>query len=377
MRIAMDISIQDTPYLTGVEKVQRSILRELTELDDENEYVLFTRRAVEFPFELPENFRIYNLEKLNPTYLWRERVLPPLFQKERIDLFHSPVSAIPILGKIPKIATVHEIPWVERNRRAEPIRKGHRVWLFLNTRYARKIIAVSQRTKENIISLYPEAEEKVEVVYHGIDEAYQPEYSGPERGQFLAKYGIPDKPYLLFVGTLRRKKNLTALLSAYTTLPKEIRASCQLILAGVRNVTAHDLDQKVKQLGVADDVHFPGYVAEGDLVSFYHCAQGLIYPSLFEGFGLPPLEAMACGTPVIASSGGAIPEVVGDAAALVDPADTAGFANKMRSLLVDKEFADSLREKGLERVKKFSWKKTALKVLSLYESIMGAESSEH
>ncbi len=374
MRIAVDISIQDTPYLTGVEKVQRNILRELTQIDRENEYLLISRRAVTFPFELPDNFRILDLEKQNPSYLWRERLLPPLFDREKVDVYWSPVSAIPVLGKVPKIATVHEIPWVERHRKAEPIRKGHRVWLFLNTRYAKKIIAVSQRTKENIVSLYPEAEEKVEVIHHGVSDRFSKKYDGPEKKTFLSRYEIPDKPYLLYVGTLRRKKNLTALLEAFAALPKKLRKKHHLILAGVRNVTAHDLDQKVENLGLTGEVSFPGYVSDDDLVPFYHYAECLVYPSLFEGFGLPPLEAMASGTPVIASSGGAIPEVVADAAALVDPSDHAAFSKQIQAVLEDQDFADLLRERGFQRVKRFTWKKTALAVLSLLESSVGRSS---
>ena len=374
MRIAMDISIQDTPYLTGVEKAQRSILRELTQLDADHEYLLISRRPVKFPFELPAHFRLLDLEKQNPSYLWRERLLPPLFQREKIDLYHSPVSAIPVLGKATKIATVHEIPWVERNRKAEPIRRGHRVWLFLNTRYAAKIVSVSERTRQNILSLYPEAASKVQVIHHGVDHAFSPDYGGPDRKEFLTGFGIPDRPFFLFVGTLRRKKNLVRLLNAFKALPTDVRQSAQLILVGVRNVTLHDLEQRVEDLGMKDDVQFPGYVSDSDLVSFYHCAEALVYPSLFEGFGLPPLEAMACGTPVICSSGGAIPEIVGEAAVMVDPGSTEELTAAMQQILDDKAHSQSLRLRGLERVKKFTWRKTTLAMLSLWESLAARES---
>lgn len=369
MRCAIDISIQDTPYLTGVEKTQRFILRELALIDRENQYFLISRRPTRLDFELPDNFRLINLEKQNPTYLWRERLLPPLLQKEKINVYYSPVSAIPVLGKAAKVATLHEIPWVERNRKVEPVRQRQRVWLFLNTRYAARIIAVSERTRSNILSLYPEAAERVQVIHHGVDERFLQPYAGPDRAEFLRAYGIPDRPYLLYVGTLRRKKNLTALLQAFAGLPDAVRRESQLILAGVRNVSYSDLDDRVGEFGLGNAVHFPGYVPEDDLPAFYHHAEALVYPSLFEGFGLPPLEAMASGTPVIASSGGAIPEVVGDAALLIDPTDVASFSHHMAELLTDADVCADLRQRGLDRVKKFTWRKTALSVLSLLESL--------
>jgi glycosyltransferase involved in cell wall biosynthesis len=373
MRIAVDVSIQDTPYLTGVEKTQRFILEELTRIDRDSEYLLISRRAVQLPFDLPDNFRIVNLEKQNPSYLWRERILPPLLAKEKVDLYYSPVSAISILGKAPKIATVHEIPWVERNRKAEPIRRGHRVWLFLNTRDAARIISVSERTRQNILSLYPEAADKVQVIHHGVDPRFQANYDGPSRAEFLSEFGIPDLPYFLFVGTLRRKKNLRSMLDGFAMLPPAVRDRAQVILAGVRNVTASDLDERVESLGLKGRVHFPGYVSDDDLEKLYHCAEALIYPSLFEGFGLPPLEAMACGTPVIASTGGAIPEVVGDAAFLVEPIEPKAFAEAMETVLQDSAVVEDLRFKGFQRVKKFTWRKTALSVLSMFESVTGSQ----
>ena len=363
MKIAVDLSIQDTQWLTGVERTQRAILRELVEIDGENQYLLVSRKKIELPFPLPPNFRFVDLSAQKPGYLWRESVLAPLLTKEGVDVFHSPVMAIPVAGNCAKIATVHEVPWLERNSGVEASR---RVWLFLNVRWARRIVAVSERTRANILKLYPAAQEKVVVVHHGVDERFAPA-SGDGRE-------APAPPYLLFVGAARRKKNVEGLLASFAKLPEELRRSTQLVLAGVRNAKESGLEAKAKQLGLAEQVRFPGYVSDADLVKLYQGATALVFPSLFEGFGLPPLEAMACGTPVIASTGGALPEVVGAAALLVQAGDPQQLTSAMQRILSDEKLRADLRRRGLERSARFTWRRAAEKVLELYR-VCGAKAA--
>jgi glycosyltransferase involved in cell wall biosynthesis len=381
MKIAIDVSIQDTPYVTGVEKVQRAILRELVQLDPENEYILLAKRPVKLGFDLPPNFRMVDLSPHQPSYLWRELFVPPILNKEKVAVYHSPVSAIPVLGKAKKIATVHELPWVERDRGDASVKTGHRVWLYLNTRYAERIVAISERTRQNILQLYPDAASKVVVIHNGVDERFRPLAGASENGgdakaeppldrtAFLARFGVPDAPFLLFVGSLRRKKNLSTLLDAFEKLPDPERKELKLVLVGIRNTAWSDLKKRLNTPALKNRVFFPGYVSDDDLVIFYNLAEALVYPSRFEGFGLPPLEAMACGTPVITSNGGAIPEVVADAALTVSPSDTDGLAQAMLSIRRDKELRTQLIKKGFERARKFSWKKAALAVMQLYREL--------
>jgi glycosyltransferase involved in cell wall biosynthesis len=365
MKIALDLSIQDTPCPTGVERTQRSILRELVELDGENQYLLVSRRKVELPFPLPPNFRQIDLSAQKAGYLWRESLLAPLLTKEGVDVFHSPVNAIPIGSDVAKIATVHEVPWLERNSGVEASR---RVWLYLNVRWARRIVAVSERTRANILRLYPAARDKVVVVHPGVDERFTPaDGDGTEGRERLAALGVAP-PYLLFVGAARRKKNVEGLIAAFAQLPDELKSSTQLVLAGIRNPKQHGLEAKVQQRRIADRVRFPGFVSDGDLVHLYRGASALVFPSLFEGFGIPPLEAMACGTPVIASTGGALPEVVGTAALLVQPGDVQQLADAMKRVLTSEPLRADLRRRGLERAPQFTWRRAAEKVLELYRA---------
>ncbi len=368
MKIALDLSIQDTAWPTGVERTQRAILRELVELDATNEYLLVSRKAIELPFPLPENFRQIDLSPHKPGYLWRESVLAPLLKKEGVDVFHSPVSAIPVGGDCAKIATVHEVPWLERNNSMGPmagVEASRRVWLYLNVRWARRIVAVSERTRANILRLHPSAKEKVVVIHHGVDERFSPA-STPTPAT--------DEPYLLFVGAARRKKNVAGLLAAFAQLPEELRRTTRLVLAGIRNPKEFGLEARAQQLRIADRVRFAGYVSDAELVLLYRGAAALVFPSLFEGFGLPPLEAMACGTPVIASTGGALPEVVGNAALLVQPGDVQQLAAAMHHVLESEGLRADLRRRGFERVQAFSWRRAAEKVLDLYR-ICGAKAA--
>lgn len=368
MRIAWDISIQATPFLTGVEKVQRSLLRELTRIDGENEYFLIAKKEVRFEFPLPDNFRIMDLSSKRPTYLWREQLIPPVIDTEHIEVLHSPVSAIPILGGCRKIATVHELPWVERRRGVEGAKPQYKIWLFLNTRFADRIAAVSHRTRSNILKLYPESADRIIVIHHGVDPQFQPLEILPDRTEFLGKFSIPNAPFLFFVGSLRRKKNLALLLDAFEILAKR-NGICILVLAGIRNTAWPDLKDRIKEPPLKGRVFLPGYITDRELILFYNMAEIMVFPSMYEGFGLPPLEAMACGTPVVTTTGGSIPEVVGDAAITVDPLDGAGMAEALVRLLEDPMFGAEYVRKGFERVKQFTWRRSAEAYLDLYRSL--------
>jgi glycosyltransferase involved in cell wall biosynthesis len=369
MKIAWEISIQATSFRTGVEKVQRSLLHEMARVDQENEYYLIAKTEVAFDFDLPENFHVVDMSSKRPTYLWREQLIPPVIEKERIDVLHSPVSAIPILGDCRKIATVHELPWVERRRGHETVKQGHKIWLFLNTRFADRIVAVSHRTRQNILKLYPESASKIDVIHHGVDPWFEPLEILPGRAEFLGRFGIPDVPFVFFVGSLRRKKNLGLLLDAFEQLAAR-GTPLHLVLAGIRNTAWSDLCARVEEAPLKGKVFFPGYITERELCVFYNMAEIMVYPSMFEGFGLPPLEAMACGTPVITTTGGAIPEVVEDAAVLVDPLDAKGMLEALVKLQEDPLFGAEYVRRGFEQVKKYTWRRAALAYLDLYRSLI-------
>lgn len=373
MNIALDVSIQETPYITGVERVQRSLLEALARSDRDNRYLLISKKDVDLLLDLPPNFEQVAAVQDGAPYLWRERVVPALLARHKIDVFHSPVSATPILGKAKKIATVHELPWVERDAQVphgEVVRRGHRVWLFLNVRYASRIVAVSERTRANILSIYPDAEDRVQVIHHGVDDRFKRLDDLPDRGRFLGRFDVPDKPFLFYVGTLRRKKNLRALLQVFADLPEPERSEYSLVLAGIRTPAWPEFEELVQAEELRGRVFLPGFVSDDDLVTFYNLASALIYPSLFEGFGLPPIEAMACGTPVICSTGGAIPEVVGKAALTFPPERPEKLTEAILQVLRNPGLVEILRKKGVRRARRFRWDRTAERYLDLYEELV-------
>lgn len=373
MKIAVDVSIQETAAITGVERVQRSLLKAIAKVDRSNEYLLIGQRGLpDLGFDLPHNFQRVVAVKEGSPYLWRERFVPQLLSTHKIDVFHSPVSATPVLGKARKIATLHELPWLERGfdkSNADVNRLGHRTWLVLNVRYASKIVAVSERTRANILQLHPEAADRVVVIHHGVDAKFRPLKERPLRAEFLARLGIPDRPFLLFVGTLRRKKNLRSLLRVFAELREPLRSSVVLVLVGIRNPNWPEFEELLRLPALQGRVFLPGYVPDEDLIVLYNLAAATIYPSLYEGFGLPPLEAMACGSPVLASTGGAIPEVVGDAALSFPADEPARMRDAITAVLKDKGLAQELRDKGFKHASKFTWEKAAEHYLQLYREL--------
>jgi glycosyltransferase involved in cell wall biosynthesis len=211
--------------------------------------------------------------------------------------------------------------------------------------------------------------EKVEVVYLGICENFRPLPEG-EVEAFRKKRGLPER-FILFVGTIEPRKNLTRLIEAFSLLsplsPLPFPFSpLPLVIVGAKGWLYEEVFAKVEELGLEREVIFPGYIPWGELPLWYNAATIFVYPSLYEGFGLPPLEAMACGTPVIASNASSLPEVVGDAGILVSPGDVDGLAEAMKLLLSDETLREDLSRRGLRRAKGFSWEKTAEKTVQVY-----------
>jgi glycosyltransferase involved in cell wall biosynthesis len=203
--------------------------------------------------------------------------------------------------------------------------------------------------------------EKVEVIYCGVDKAFRP---FPERkvASFRQQRGLPEK-IILFVGTIEPRKNLARLVEAYSHLRDR---SVKLVIGGARGWLYEEVFARVEELELTGDVLFPGYIPPDELPLWYNVAELFVYPSLYEGFGLPPLEAMACGTPVITSNVSSLPEVVGEAGLTVDPMDSEGLAETINQMLDDGALRQSMRERGLARASRFSWTKAARETVRVY-----------
>jgi len=309
--------------------------------------------------------------------VWSNLHAPYCIRTQGIEVYHA-VDNLGLPLFVPKgdaryVLTVHDlvplrfpssVSW--KHRWYFRVALGHLVQL------ADVIIVDSEATKKDLLGVYPSLKPRIEVIYLGVDHKRFFPAAGWRRGDELRrKYQIRDEPYILFVGVLEPKKNLPSLLRAFGRLRgtwKDGR-DYQLILAGPKGWMVEEILAVAEEMGFQGWVSIPGAIEDEDLPALYCGAEVFVFPSIYEGFGLPPLEAMACGVPVITSDTSSLPEVVGDAAITVAPADVEGLAAAMRRVLEDQTLREDMRQKGLKRVQSFSWEKTARQTLKVYEEV--------
>lgn len=303
--------------------------------------------------------------------LWEQTAQPWRILVDGLDVIHGLAYVLPIVAPCARVVTVHDLSFV---RYPQAFRPFNRIYLQAmgraSVRRAHRVIADSESTRRDLIRLWRIDPGQVVVVPLGIE----PEFTPGEPDQveaFRRRRGLPER-YLLFVGTLEPRKNVTAVVEAFAAwLRRSRRRDVHLVIAGAKGWYYDAVFARVEALQVQDRVHFAGYVPAAELPDWYRGAEGFVYPSLYEGFGLPPLESMACGTPVITSNTSSLPEVVGDAAILVDPTDVEAIAEAMERLLSDPELRRQLREAGMARARLFSWERTARETVAAYRDALG------
>lgn len=281
-------------------------------------------------------------------------------------IFHATEHLLPKVN-VPTIMTVHDLIF-ERYPQ-------HHTWRnvqFLRyamprfVRAATAIIAISQQTRDDLLEFYNTPPEKIHVIYEGIDARFHPA-SAEEIARVKAEYS-PDRPWLLMVGTLEPRKNHAAAIRALRILKREGYPH-RLLCVGGKGWLFGQVNALVSELGLTNDVVFAGYAPDADLPALYSGAACSLVPSLYEGFGFPVLEAMACGVPVVCSNTSSLPEVAGDAAVLVPPSDYHALADAVRLVLTQTEYADSLRAQGIAQAAKFRWEKCAAETAALYHQV--------
>ncbi|MDZ7586978.1 MAG: glycosyltransferase family 1 protein [Patescibacteria group bacterium] len=340
----------------------------------------YSRELIEAILKLPEakkhEFRLYTKKTLNWSRLWTQGGLAWELWQRPVDVLWIPAHTLPIL-RSKKIKTVVTIHGLEYEYLPEYYDWRKRWYLNKSTEYAvkqaDKIIAVSKWTKKQLVERLGAEEKKIKVIYEGVSRKLIQQ--GPasklklqERTfmrQIRYKYGI-GKDYILFIGTIQPRKNLVRLIEAFATLNKGetfVKESLELVIGGKKGWMAEEIYQAPKKFGVVKQVKFIGRVADADLAGIYKGARLFIWPSLMEGFGLPVLEAMSLGVPVITSNRGALPEVVGEAGLLVDPEKVEEISGAMELVLNNQELEQGLIEKGYRQAKKFSWQKAAKQTL--------------
>ena len=298
--------------------------------------------------------------------IWPNFVLPRCAARESFGLIHAPTHYGTFMpSRYRNIITVHDVTPIlfpETHGRMQVY--YHRHILPHVLRKSDAVITISECSKRDIVRIYGIAESKIHVVYNGVDKRFSPDSSVDSA---FAK-ALPER-YILNIGTLEARKNLPRLLEAFS-LARKKGLPHALLLGGVKGWRLSSLTGIIERLGLQDAVQFLGYVEEEDLPVLYRKAEFFVYPSLYEGFGLPILEAMGCGTPVVTSNASSMAEVAGDAALLVNPLDAEEMAVKMLQLADSRELRASLHGRGIQRAAQFSWEKTARETLAVYERTM-------
>ncbi len=300
-------------------------------------------------------------------------LVPAALRRLGVDVFHGMDHVgIPFVGRTGKtVVTVHDVIVLILPETFTPRhRLVVRTALARVRRRADRIIVPSLAVKRDVEGRLGVPGDRVVVTPEGCEPRFRPVGSAGARRAAAARYGLPPR-YVLAVGTLEPRKNLTALLRAFARLRRDgdVDPELQLVLAGARGWLDEPIFQTVRSLGIEEAVHFPGFIEDDDLPAVYGRADLFVFPSLYEGFGLPLIEAMACGVPVVTSNVSSMPEVAGDAALLVDPRDTEGLATAIARALRDGALRDRLRAAGIARARRFSWEATARRTLDVYASL--------
>ncbi len=307
-----------------------------------------------------------------PPVVWKHLALPLALLRDRVHLFHSPTGTLPLWSPTRQVVTIHDLfaeiePGWFPPRVALQLRQAQR----RAARVARVAIAVSERTRLDVVERYGVAPERVVVVHNGVDHArFRPSVDAARLEAVVARYGLV-RPFILCVGSLMPWRNAPRLLGAVAALRQRRGLPHQLLFVG-RDIWGSDPTAAIaRERGWGDWARFAGYLDDADLPALYAAADVFAYPSLYEGFGIPPVEAMACGTPVVASMAGALPEILGDAAILVDPLDEAALAEALFAAAGDARLRAALRERGLARAARYRWERSAEETLRVYATVAG------
>jgi glycosyltransferase involved in cell wall biosynthesis len=298
--------------------------------------------------------------------VWEQGIAPFSAARAHLDALFCPVNVVPLAGLVPSIVTVHDLAFLALPEAFIPAKRRYlSVMTRLSVHRARHTIAVSEQTKTDVVTHFGIAPERVTVIPNAVDDRFRPAVATDDLGEFRRTRQLPER-YILFVGTLEPRKNLPRLIDAFARIAHEDR-EVGLVVVGASGWLNSDIAPLVKRLGLESRTTFAGYVGDEELARWYQAATVFCYPSLYEGFGLPVLEAMACGTPVVTSAIGSMAEIGRDAALLVDPTDVDAIANGLRSLLADHEKRTSIACAGLQRATAYSWERTAERTLAVLQ----------
>lgn len=373
MKIGIDARLYG-PISKGIGRYLQELISNLEKMDQNNEYVIFLYSENFNDYE-PKNPRF---KKVLAPYRWyalaEQLKFPKLIKKQGIDLMHFPHFNVPVFYRKPFVLTIHDLILTKFPSKRASTKSFLTYWiknLFYRVviksalKRAKKIIAVSNFTKDDIVQQFNTNPKKIKVIYEGLSKFEIGEKSNDK--SLILEYNIT-KPYILYAGNAYPHKNLEHLLLAFKKISKE--KNLQLALVGKKDYFYQNLQKKAKKLNLKDKVLFLGYLTDEKLALIYKNALAYVFPSLYEGFGLPPLEAMSFGVPVLSSNAASLPEILGKAALYFNPKDTDQIAEKIKQITEKEDLRKEMQEKGRKQIKKYSWQKCAEKTLQIYEDFL-------
>ncbi len=367
MTIGIEAERANLPNPTGVERYAAELIRNLAKLDQRNQYVLYFRtKPQQWFYELPKNFTI----KVIPfPKFWTQIRISWEMIIHPVDVLFIPASALPLWHPKKTVMTVHDVAW---RIYPDAFTKFMRYYQEFSAKFAvwsaAKILTVSQATKDDVVKFYGAPADKIVATHLAYDESFHPR-SYEEVQPVLDKYGLVYQKYALFLGTMQPRKNIVRLVEAFQKIRKENRVEEKLAIFGGKGWLWEPIFEKIQAASIDGSVKYCNYASKEDLPFLIAGAKLLTLPALYEGFGLPPLEAMASGVPVVVSNISSLPEVVGEAGRLIDPMSVDSIADGLLEVLMNNKLREDMIAKGLAQSKKFNWENTARQTLEVFESL--------
>lgn len=371
MKIAIEAQRIFRTNKHGMDFVALETIRELQKIDHSNEYYILVSPGEDHCLQATSNFHI--IEVNYPSYpLWEQVGLPKTLKTIKPDLLHCTSNTAPLFCNIPLILTLHDIIFLEKRSHSNKSLYQNLGWYYRKLVVPRilskckKIVTVSEFEAQRIKEVLKLSDSQITAIHNGYSKHFKPidEYK-----KITEKY-IDKDNYLFFLGNTDPKKNTIRTLKAYSIYIEESKNPLPLLIADLKEDVINTIINEQHISNIKPYLYSPGYIQNIDLPAIYSGATAFIYTSLRESFGIPILEAMACGTPVITSNTSAIPEIAGHGAILIDPTNEQDIAKQILRIETEKEYCQQQIQYGLNRVKDFSWKQTAQKLLELYESIL-------
>ena len=374
MRIAIDY----TPGIAqraGIGRYTRSLVQALTEIDTEDTFTLFSseppREAYGFPTASNVQPRVIAIGNRAATILWQRLNLPIPAEVAfgRADVLHGPDFILPPALGVPRVVTIHDLAFLTNPECAEPnLVEYLRAVVPRSLQRADRIIAVSQRTADDLVERLRVPRDKIHVIHLGIDRAFTSAHDSEAERRLRERLGIT-QPFILAVGTIEPRKNYRSLIAAFAKATREPNGPPLMVIAGRTGWLYDGAFQAVDDFDVRKRVVFLDFIPDEDLPTLYQAATALAMPSIYEGFGIPIIEAMASGTPVICSDAGPLPEVAGDAALIVPVSSLDALADALYRVATDASLRRSLTDRGLARAQRFSWTEAARAHLTVYREV--------